>query len=151
MSKKEIDPRGPRFGAIITSVLLLTDVYLAWDKATLPLAVSLLSVIVALFAIGAIFGNSNHPYGYLYKRLIRPLLNAPKELEDSRPPQFAQFVGLLVAGAGLVFGFLGDGYQIGLIIFVSAAFFAAFLNAAFNFCLGCQIWLVLARAGIVKP
>jgi len=151
MSKKEIDPRGPRFGAVITSILLLVDVYLAWDKATFPLAVSLLSVIVALFAIGALFGNSKHPYGYLYKRLIRPLLQAPKELEDSRPPQFAQFVGLLVAGAGLVFGFLGADYALGLIIAVSAAFFAAFLNAAFNFCLGCQIWLGLARAGVIKP
>lgn len=151
MSKKEIDPRGPRFGAVITSVLLLTDVYLALSEATYPLAVSLLGVIVGLFAIGAIFGNSNHPYGYLYKRLIRPLLKAPKELEDSRPPQFAQFVGLLVSGVGLLFGFLGFDYQIGLVIAVSAAFFAAFLNAAFNFCLGCQIWLGLARAGVIKP
>ncbi|CAB4542558.1 MAG: DUF4395 family protein [Actinobacteria bacterium] len=150
MSKKEIDPRGPRFGAIITSILLLTDVYLAWDLKTFPLAVSLLSVITALFAIGAIFGNSKHPYGYLFKRLIRPLLQAPKELEDSRPPQFAQLIGLICAGIALAFGFLGEAYQLGLIIAVSATFFASFLNAAFNYCLGCQIWLGLARAGIIK-
>ena len=149
MSKKEIDPRGPRFGAFITATLLLVDIYLSLDANTFSASVSLLSIIVALFAIGAIFGNSKHPYGYLFKRLVRPLLQAPKELEDARPPQFAQFVGLLVAGTGLVLG--AAGIPLGLTIAAGAAFVAAFLNAVFNFCLGCQIWLSLARVGIVKP
>lgn len=148
MSKPQIDPRGPRFGAAITTVLLLVDIYLSLDTKTFPTAVALLGIIVALFAIGAFFGNANHPYGYLFKRLIRPLLKAPKELEDPRPPQFAQLVGLLVAGTGLVFGVLD--IQLGLTIAASAAFFAAFLNAVFNYCLGCQIWLGLARIGLIK-
>jgi hypothetical protein len=148
MSNKQIDPRGPRFGAVITSVLLLVDVYLSLTPATFPLSVSLLGIIVALFAIGAFLGNARHPYSFLYKRFVRPLLKEPKELEDSRPPQFAQFVGFLVAGTGLVFGALN--IELGLTIAAGAAFFAAFLNAAFNFCLGCQIWLGLARIGWVK-
>jgi hypothetical protein len=149
MSKKQIDPRGPRFGASITSVLLLIVIYLSLTPATFSLAVSLLSIIVALFAIGAIFGNSNHPYGLIFKKLVRPLLKAPTELEDSRPPQFAQAVGLVVAGSGLVLGIAG--VSLGLTILASAAFFAAFLNAVFNYCLGCQIWLGLARIGLIKP
>jgi hypothetical protein len=149
VSKQEIDPRGPRFGAAITAVLLLTVVYLSLSPTTFSVSVSLLGIVVALFAIGAFLGNSKHPYGYLYKRLVRPLLQAPKELEDSRPPQFAQLVGLLVAGTGLVLG--GLDIQLGLTIAAAAAFFAAFLNAVFNYCLGCQIWLGLARAGIIKP
>ena len=148
MSKQEIDPRGPRFGAGITAVLLLIVVYLSQNTSTFSISVSLLGIIVALFAIGAFLGNSKHPYGYLYKRLVRPLLQAPKELEDSRPPQFAQLVGLLVAGTGLVLG--GLDIRIGLTIAAAAAFFAAFLNAVFNYCLGCQIWLGLARAGLIK-
>jgi hypothetical protein len=148
MSKAQIDPRGPRFGAAITTVLLLAVVYLSLDAKTFPSAVALLSIIVALFAIGAFFGNSKHPYGYIFKRLVRPLLQAPKELEDPRPPQFAQLVGLLVAGTGLILGALD--IQLGLTIAASAAFFAAFLNAVFNYCLGCQIWLGLARAGLIK-
>jgi hypothetical protein len=148
MSKSQIDPRGPRFGAGITAILLLIDVYLSLSPASFPTAVSLLAIIVALFAIGAFFGNAKHPYGYLFKRLVRPLLQAPKELEDSRPPQFAQLVGLLVAGTGLVLGAFN--IQLGLTIAASAAFFAAFLNAVFNYCLGCQIWLGLARAGLIK-
>jgi hypothetical protein len=149
MSKKQIDPRGPRFGASITSALLLAVVYFSLTPTTFSLAVSLLSIIVALFAIGAIFGNSNHPYGLIFKKLVRPLLKAPTELEDSRPPQFAQAVGLVVAGSGLALGIAG--IPLGLTILVSAAFFAAFLNAVFNYCLGCQIWLGLARIGFVKP
>jgi hypothetical protein len=149
MSKKQIDPRGPRFGASITSVLLLIVIYLSLTPATFSLAVSLLSIIVALFAIGAIFGNSNHPYGLIFKKLVRPLLKAPTELEDSRPPQFAQAVGLVVAGSGLALGIAG--VSLGLTILASAAFFAAFLNAVFNYCLGCQIWLGLARIGLIKP
>ena len=149
MSKQEIDPRGPRFGAAITAVLLLTVVYLSLSPTTFSVSVSLHGIVVALFAIGAFLGNSKHPYGYLYKKLVRPLLKAPKELEDSRPPQFAQLVGLLVAGTGLVLG--GFNIQLGLTIAASAAFFAAFLNAVFNYCLGCQIWLGLARAGVIKP
>lgn len=148
MSKPQIDPRGPRFGAAITTVLLLVDIYLSLDTKTFPTAVALLGIIVALFAIGAFFGNAKHPYGYLFKRLVRPLLQAPKELEDPRPPQFAQFVGLLVAGTGLVLGSFD--IQLGLTIAASAAFFAAFLNAVFNYCLGCQIWLGLARVGLIK-
>lgn len=149
MSKQEIDPRGPRFGAAITAVLLLTVVYLSLNPTTFSVSVSLLGIVVALFAIGAFLGNSKHPYGYLYKRLVRPLLQPPKELEDSRPPQFAQLVGLLVAGTGLVLG--GLDIQLGLTIAAAAAFFAAFLNAVFNYCLGCQIWLGLARVGVIKP
>jgi hypothetical protein len=149
MSKQEIDPRGPRFGAGITAVLLLIVVYLSLNPSTFSISISILGIVVALFAIGAFLGNSKHPYGYLYKRLVRPLLQAPKELEDSRPPQFAQLVGLLVAGTGLVLG--GLGFPLGLTIAAAAAFFAAFLNAVFNYCLGCQIWLGLARIGIIKP
>lgn len=143
-----IDPRGPRFGAAITSALLLVTVYLALDAATLTVAYYLLSVATVLFAIGALFGNAKHPFGWIFKTFVKPRLAAPKELEDPRPPQFAQGVGLFVAGIGLVL------YQLavpnGLAIAAAAAFIAAFLNAAFGFCLGCQIYVGLQRIGIIR-
>jgi hypothetical protein len=143
-----IDPRGPRFGATITSVLLLITVFLALDAATTASAYALLAVITALFAVGAVFGNSKHPYGLIYKKFVRPRLAAPKELEDPRPPQFAQLIGFIVAGAGLVLGALGVPY--GVAGAAAAAFIAAFLNAAFAFCLGCQIYVGLQRIGLIK-
>mgnify|MGYP000234545915 CR=1 FL=1 len=143
-----IDPRGPRFGATITSVLLLITVFLALDSANAAAAYALLVVITVLFAIGAIFGNSKHPYGLIFKKFVRPKLSAPKELEDPRPPKFAQLVGLIVASVGLVLGAAGVPY--GVAGAAAAAFIAAFLNAAFDFCLGCQIYIGLQRIGLFK-
>ena len=143
-----IDPRGPRFGAAITSLLLLVTVFLALDAATAGSAYVLLAVITALFAVGAIFGNSKHPYGLIFKKFVRPRLAAPKELEDPRPPQFAQLIGFIVAATGLVLGALSVPY--GVAGAAAAAFVAAFLNAAFAFCLGCQIYVGLQRVGLIK-
>ena len=143
-----IDPRGPRFGAAITSVLLLITVFLALDASTASAAYGLLAVVTALFAIGAIFGNSKHPYGLIFKKFVRPRLAAPKELEDPRPPKFAQLIGFIVAGAGLVLGAFAVPY--GVAGAAAAAFVAAFLNAAFAFCLGCQIYVGLQRIGLIK-
>jgi Domain of unknown function (DUF4395) len=143
-----IDPRGPRFGATITSVLLLITVFLALDSATAAAAYFLLVAVTVLFAIGAIFGNSRHPYGLIFKKFVRPNLAAPKELEDPRPPKFAQLVGLIVASIGLILGAAGVPY--GLAGAAAAAFIAAFLNAAFDFCLGCQIYIGLQRIGLFK-
>jgi hypothetical protein len=143
-----IDPRGPRFGATITSVLLLITVFLALDAATAASAFALLAVITALFAVGAAFGNSKHPYGLIFKKFVRPRLAAPKELEDPRPPQFAQLIGFIVAGTGLVLGAFNVPY--GVAGAAAAAFIAAFLNAAFAFCLGCQIYVGLQRIGLIK-
>ena len=143
-----IDPRGPRFGAAVTSVLLLVTVFLALDAATAGSAYVLLAVITALFAVGAIFGNSKHPYGLIFKKFVRPRLAAPKELEDPRPPKFAQLIGFIVAATGLVLGALSVPY--GLAGAAAAAFVAAFLNAAFAFCLGCQIYVGLQRIGVIK-
>lgn len=143
-----IDPRGPRFGASITSVLLLITVFLAIDPLTFKSAFLLLGIITFLFAIGALYGTAKHPYGWIFRTLIRPRLKAPTELEDPRPPRFAQTIGLLVAGTGLVLGLFG--IELGLAIAAAAAFIAAFLNAAFAYCLGCQIYLGLKRIGVIR-
>lgn len=143
-----IDPRGPRFGAAITSVLLLITVYLGLDRTTEEAGFVLLAGIDALFLIGATVGNAKHPYGWLFKKFVRPRLAAPKEIEDPRPPQFAQTVGFLVASLGLITSVFG--FEYGVALFAGFAFVAAFLNAAFAFCLGCQIWLGLRRLGVIR-
>ncbi len=144
----QIDPRGPRFGASITATLLAVDVFLSLDHATFAIAHALLGVITVSFLWGALRGPAKHPYGLLFKKLIRPRLEAPKDLEDSAGPQFAQLVGLLVAGTGFVLGIFG--IEIGLSIAAAAAFIAAFLNAVFDYCLGCQIYIGLKRVKIIR-
>lgn len=150
MTQLKIDPRGPRFGASITSVLMLVVLFLALDASTYQVAVWIIAINTLFFAIGASLGNAKHPYGLIFKGLVRPLLQAPKELEDARPPKFAQLIGFVLSSLALVFGLLGPDFQLGLIICASGIFFAAFLNSAFNYCVGCQIWLALARSNLIK-
>lgn len=147
-----IDPRGPRFGASITAVLLLVVLFLGiLGLQSTPLATAaliLLGLLVVLFAWGAFAGIQRHPYGAIYRALVRPRLAPPTELEDPVPPTFAQGVGLLVTAVGLVLGLLG--IPVAVPIAAAAAFVAAFLNAAFGLCLGCQLYLLLVRVGVIR-
>lgn len=148
---KKIDPRGPRFGAGITTVLLTVVLLLGLSSApqagVLDAAWWLLLVAFALFAWGTVFGPSRHPYGLFFKTVIRPRLGAPAFLEPEAPPRFAQGVGLLVSGVGLVLHLLGVPY--GLVVATTMAFVAAFLNAVFGLCLGCELYGLLLRWGLV--
>jgi Domain of unknown function (DUF4395) len=147
MSAELIDPRGPRFGAAITSALSLTAFGIAVSGQDGYFTAYPLIVLLALLFSWSVFSPKTHPYGLIFKKLVRPRLAAPSELEDSRPPQFAQKVGLGFALLGLV------GYWIApVLVAVSAGFifFAAFLNAFFNFCLGCQMYLGLKRFGVIR-
>lgn len=143
-----IDPRGPRFGAAITSLLLLVVVLLGLTGTARILDPAfLLLLVVALLFLWGVLSPRTAPWGVLYRRAVQPRLAPPAELEDPRPPRFAQGVGLLVSVIGLVLQLFGVPWA--LPIAAAAAFVAAFLNAAFGFCLGCQLYLLLARWGLV--
>lgn len=141
-----VDPRGPRFGAAVTAVLLLVTI--ALDLQGLhTAALVLLVVLVALFAWGAFAGVGRHPWGVVFQRVVRPRLSPPDELEDAAPPTFAQGVGLLVTGVGLLLALVGVPHAV--VVSAAIAFLAAFLNAAFGLCLGRQLYVLLLRAGLV--
>ena len=150
MSKptEQIDPRGPRFGASIINVFSIIIFFLALDAATVATAQALLAIVWVSFLWGTLFGNTNHPFGILYKTVVRPRLSAPKELEDARPPRFAQLVGLVVTTLGFVLAALSVPF--GVAIAAAALFAASTLQAYFGYCLGCQIYLGLRRAGIIR-
>ncbi|MGY4860149.1 DUF4395 domain-containing protein [Cryobacterium sp. AP23] len=141
-----IDPRGPRFGAAVTAVVLLAVIFLALVGAS-GAALVLLGLQTLVFAWGTFAGIARHPYGLLYKALVRPRLGPPAALEEPAPPTFAQGVGLAVALTGVLLGLAG--VPVGVPIAAAAAFVAAFLNAAFNYCLGCQLYLLLVRARVL--
>ena len=145
-AQQGIDPRSPRFGAGITAILLL--VVIGLDLAGADLAATILfAAITLLFAWGAFAGVKRHPYGAIYRATLRPRLKPPTELEDPVPPTFAQGVGFVITGVALVLHLVGVPYA--LVIGASLAFVAAFLNSVFAYCLGCQIYLLLVRAGIL--
>lgn len=144
--RPDLDPRGPRFGAGITAVLLLVVVFLSLTGASVA-ALALLAILTALFAWGAFAGAGRHPYGVLFKTFVRPRLGPPAALENAAPPTFAQGIGLLVTVTGVVLGLAGLAPAVG--VSAAVAFVAAFLNAVFDYCLGCQLYLLLVRAGVL--
>jgi Domain of unknown function (DUF4395) len=131
----EIDPRGPRFGAFITAMVLAVVLVTG--------SVWLLAAQALVFAVGSALGLRYAPYGWVYRRLIRPRLGPPAELEAEAPPRFAQTVGLAFAAVGVA------GYAAGLTwlgaVATAAALAAALLNAVFGFCLGCEVYLLIQR------
>jgi hypothetical protein len=129
-------------------VLLLVDVFLALTGSGVAATV-LLAAICAVFAWGAFAGVERHPYGALFKRFVRPRLAPPTELEEAAPPTFAQGVGFAITLIGAVLGALG--LAPALAVFAALAFIAAFLNSVFGYCLGCQMYVVLLRARIIRP
>ena len=135
MPQPKVDPRGLRFAAGVTSVLLALTLVTgnAW-----PLAVQ-----TAVFAISVAFGVQASPYSLVFRRLIRPRLGPPAELEDAAPPRFAQLVGLVFAVAGLT-GYLTGATVLGVVA-TALALVAAFVNAAVGLCLGCEAYLLIKR------
>ncbi|GAA0663918.1 DUF4395 domain-containing protein [Kitasatospora atroaurantiaca] len=131
----QIDPRGPRFAAVLTTVVLAAVLITGSGR--------LLAAQAVVFAVGSLAGLQYSPYGWLYRTLVRPRLGAPRELEDARPPRFAQGVGLAFAVIGTV-GYLSGLSWLGLTA-TAFALGAAFLNAAFGYCLGCEMYLLLRR------
>jgi hypothetical protein len=131
----EIDARGPRFSALLTTVVL------AIALVTGSVWVAVFQAVV--FAIGATKGPQFTPYAFIYRSLIKPRLKSPLRTEDVRPPKFAQSIGLAFAIVAIVGAATGS--SVVFSVAVAAALAAAFLNAAFDFCLGCQVYLILAR------
>ncbi|GIH29062.1 membrane protein [Acrocarpospora phusangensis] len=128
----QVDPRGLRFGAAVTT-LVLAAVLITGNPW-------LLAVQTVVFVLGA-FGAA--PYALFFKRFVRPRLGPPRELEDAAPPRFAQGVGMAFALVGLI-GFAAGVTPLALGA-TAAALLAAFLNAAFGLCLGCEAFLIIRR------
>ena len=135
VAKIYIDARGPRFGATITTIVL-----------AIALVTQNKWVIVAqglVFLIGAVKGPQFTPYGLIFKNVIKPRLSGVAPTEDVRPPKFAQAVGFVFALVAAIAAFAGA--DLVFTIAVGAALAAAILNAAFNYCLGCEMYLLIVR------
>jgi hypothetical protein len=135
----QIDARGPRFAAAVTSAILAAALL-----SPLPVAIALVALQTAVFAVGAGLGVQRTPYAWVFRKLVRPRLGPPSELEDPAPPRFAQAVGLGFALVALV-AFLADATTVGLVA-TGLALVAALLNAVLGLCLGCELYLLYRRA-----
>ena len=130
-----VDPRGPRFSAWMTTVVLVVVLLTGWWR--------LLAAQTVLFALCAFISLRLNPWGHVYRHAIQPRLTPTTEREEAAPLRFAQ-------GVGFVFALIGTiGYASGLttlgVVATAAALVAALLNAAFGLCLGCEMYLLIRR------
>ena len=137
----QVDVRGPRFAAWVTTAVLVA--VLVVSAVTSAGAAVLLGAQAVVFAIGALGGPRKHPYGRIFATVVAPRLSPVTEREPVPPLKFAQLVGFVFA----VVGFTGFALGAPLLGVVATAFalFAAFLNAAFGICLGCQLYPLVVR------
>jgi hypothetical protein len=138
---REIDARGPRFAAWITTVVLAV--------ALLTASGWLVAVQAVVFAVGAFAGLRYAPYGVLFRRFVAPRLGPAREREPEAPPRFAQGVGLVFAVVGAV-GYLAGSPVLGAVA-TGLALVAALLNAAAGLCLGCELYLIIRRVRSASP
>lgn len=137
----QVDVRGPRFAAWVTTAVLIATVLLT--SISITVAAIVLGLQAVVFAIGAARGPREHPYGRIFSTLVAPRLGPVQEREPVAPLRFAQLVGLIFAIVGTA-GFALGAPTVGLIA-TAFALFAAFLNAAFGICLGCQLYPLVVR------
>ena len=131
-----IDARGPRYSAVLTTIVL--------SAALITESNLIIGFQFAVFLSAVLFGLRRSIYGLLYRNLIQPRLSGPVPSEYESAPRFAQLIGALFALTALIGGLAGNSAL--FLIATGFALSAAFLNAAFGFCLGCQIYLRLVRA-----
>lgn len=139
MSNTQLDVRGPRFGAVVTTFVLA----IAFLVQGTAIATALIVLQTIAFGIGAFVGPHAQPYGLFFKKFVKPRISPATKFEDPQPPRFAQAVGLgfaLVAILGLIIG-----SSTVTSVAVGFALAAAFLNGAFGFCLGCEMYLLIKK------
>jgi hypothetical protein len=131
-----IDARGPRYTAAITTLVL--------SAALVTESNLIIGFQFAVFLTAVLFGLRRSIYGLVYRNLIQPRLSGPVPSENEAAPRFAQLIGALFAATALIGGVTGNTAV--FLIATSFALAAAFLNAAFGFCLGCQFYLLILRS-----
>lgn len=152
-----VDSRAPRWVGGFTFVLAVASLLLALlrpledtlaDRVLGPEFVVLL-VLWLSFGAGTFWGNGAHPFAWVYRRLVQPRLGRPVPTEDARPPRFALGVGFTLTTIGLLLH--AAGVPFGLAAAAALVVVASFLQAFVGYCLGCQVYLLLVRAGLVRP
>jgi len=132
---KPIDPRGPRFNqAVLALTLVLGFVAQLWMVTP---------VFAVILLLGAAFGPRYGPFLRLFAEVIKPRLAPPTELEDPRPPRFAASVGVVFLGAATL-AFVAGSNALGWVLTLIVAALAG-LAASTGICVGCEIYLFVAR------
>ena len=122
---------------VVLMVLLTVAFDLRWATA----------VIAYGFVARVLTGPSLSPLGQLVTRVLTPRLGLPERLVPGPPKRFAQGMGVVFSVGALALSLAGAWTAAEALLGMLGA--AAFLEAAFGYCLGCRVFALLMRAGVV--
>jgi hypothetical protein len=109
---------------------------------------------VAAFVAAVMLAGTLDPrlalFQQLYRRALKPagLVKPRVALDDPAPHRFAQGLGGAVLAAGVLL--MASGLTVAGWALAALVVALAFVNFAFDFCVGCQIFFLLARARVIR-
>ncbi len=133
-----VNEKAARVVAGCVAVLGVVALVTSWDW--------LIGVIALGFVLRVLSGPRLSPLGLFATRVAAPRLGPPKEVSGP-PKRFAQAMGAVMSGAAFVLALAGaEGAASVLLVLLVVA---ATLESAFAFCLGCKVFGLLMRTGVV--
>jgi hypothetical protein len=127
---------------VATGVVIQTVVIITFDVRwlLLPLTYGFLARVVT--------GPTLSPLGQLVTKVITPRLGLPEKLVPGPPKRFAQGMGVAFSGTATILAF-GVGSFFAAQIVLGLLLVAASLEAFVGLCLGCRVFAVLMRLGVI--
>jgi hypothetical protein len=127
-----IDPRGHRFGAGVSAILLLV--------ALVTNSPWLVALVLLSIGTSAAFGLRYSIYGAIWRRIVKVAHLGPAEPEHEYPPRFAQVLGSVALTLSLVASVLGQP-TLGWLFALAVAGLQSLL-AITGYCLGCRLYFL---------
>ena len=125
-------------GGVVVLALLVLALQAPW----------LLAVIAAGFVLRVLAGPRLSPLALLMTKVVRPRLRVAERPTPGPPKRFAQGMGAAMATTGAVLA-LGFGLETAAYVFAGLIVVAATLESAFGLCIGCRVFAVLMRLGVI--
>jgi hypothetical protein len=117
--------------------------------ATIAFQAPWMTAIIAYgFVARVLTGPKLSPLGQLVTRVITPRLPAKEKLVAGPPKRFAQGMGAVFSITAAVLA-LGFGLDTAAYVVMGLLIVAATLESVFAYCLGCKVFAVLMRIGVI--
>jgi hypothetical protein len=123
-------------------VVVLSAAAIAFDQPWL------IAVIAYGFLARVLTGPTLSPLGQLVTRVVTPMLNLPPKHVAGPPKRFAQGIGAVVSLTAAILA-LGFGLHTEAYLVLGVLIVAAGLESVFAYCLGCKLFAVLMRLGVI--
>ena len=133
----EVSARLVAAGVVLLAVALLVT---GWHWIVLVLAYGFLARVLT--------GPTLSPLGQLVTRVITPRVPVEPKYVPGPPKRFAQGIGATLTVAAAIFTYGVDDFGVAQVL-VAMVLIAATLESVFAYCLGCKLFALLMRIGVI--